>query len=143
MQQDEKFDLILAELGSLRQDVHNEIHGLRGEMKEMQTGLRGEMQEMQKGLRGEMKEMQEMQTGLQNEMQEMKEELKDVKMRVKSLELHQENVTDRNIRILIENFLPAAERFNKAADQIETMQADFDVMKHVIAEHSKKLNQIA
>ena len=92
----------------------------------------------------EMKNMkQELKQDIQDVKQELKQEIQEVKHRVTSIELHLENETDKNIRILAENYLPAAKRYEKATGQIETMQSDIDVMKSVITEHSRKLNQIA
>ena len=45
--------------------------------------------------------------------------------------------------MLAENYMPAAKRYKKATAQIESMQADIDVMKSVIREHSEKLQKIS
>jgi len=45
--------------------------------------------------------------------------------------------------LLAENYLPAAKRYEKATAQIEAMQADIDIMKKVITEHSEKLQKLA
>ena len=62
---------------------------------------------------------------------------------IRDLKLHLENVTDTNIQLLSENYVPAAKRYEKAAAQIEAMQADMDVKKSVIREHSEKFQKLA
>lgn len=45
--------------------------------------------------------------------------------------------------LLAENYVPAAKKFEKAVPQIESLQADIELMKKVIAEHSQKLQMIS
>ena len=72
---------------------------------------------------------------LQAELQPLKDSIRDIK-------LYLENVTDKDIQLLSENYVPAAKRYEKASAQIEAMQADIEVMKKVITEHSEKLQKI-
>ncbi len=73
----------------------------------------------------------------------LKTELQPVKDSIRDIKLHLENVTDRNIQLLAENYVPAAKRYEKASAQIEAMQADIDIIKKVVAEHSEKLQKIS
>ncbi len=59
------------------------------------------------------------------------------------LKLNQENVIMPQIRILAENYLPAAKRYEKSVSQIDTMQTDINMLKHVVSEHSKQLQNLA
>ena len=63
--------------------------------------------------------------------------------RLTSIEVHIENVTDKNIALLAENYVPAARQFEKASYKIEALQADNDIIKKVLGEHSKKLEKIS
>ena len=45
---------------------------------------------------------------LQAELQPIKDEIRDMKQRITSIELHLENTTDKNIQMLAENYVPAA-----------------------------------
>ena len=45
---------------------------------------------------------------LQAELQLLKDDIRDIKQRVTSIELHLENNTDKNIQLLAENYVPAA-----------------------------------
>ena len=73
----------------------------------------------------------------------LKSELQPVKDSIRDIKLHLENVTDRNIQLLAENYVPAAKRYEKASAEIEAMQADIEIIKKVIAEHSEKLQKIS
>ena len=63
--------------------------------------------------------------------------------KVTSIEIHFENVTDKNIALLAENYVPAARQFEKASYKIEALQADNDIIKKVLGEHSGKLEKIS
>ncbi len=59
------------------------------------------------------------------------------------LKLNRENVIMPQIQILAENYLPAAKRYEKSVSQIDTMQTDINMLKHVVSEHSKQLQNLA
>ncbi len=69
--------------------------------------------------------------------------MESVKASIHAINLHLENVTDRNIQLLAENYVPAAKKYEKAVPEIQAMQADIEIMKKVIAEHSEKLQRLA
>ncbi len=80
---------------------------------------------------------------LQAELQPIKDDLQELKHRMTNIELHLENTTDKNIQFIAENYQPAAKKYTKETAKIEAMQADIDVMKSVIREHSEKLQKIS
>ncbi len=80
---------------------------------------------------------------LQAKLQPIKDDLQELKHRMTNIELHLENTTDKNIQFITENYQPAAKKYTKEAAKIEAMQADIDVMKSVIREHSEKLQKIS
>lgn len=63
--------------------------------------------------------------------------------RLTSVELHLKNVTDKNIALLAENYVPAAKRYEESSSQIEFMQTDIQLLKKVVTEHSQKLQMLA
>lgn len=75
-------------------------------------------------------------SALQAELQPLKDDIRNIK-------LHLENETDKNIQLLAENYVPVAKRYEKATSEIEAMQADIEIMKKVITEHSEKLQKLA
>ena len=73
---------------------------------------------------------------LKSELQPLKDDIRDIK-------LHLENVTDKNIQLLAESYVPATKRYEKAVPEIQAMQADIEIMKKVISDHSEKLKKIS
>lgn len=70
-------------------------------------------------------------------------ELQPIKDDIRDIKLHIENVTDKNIQLLAENYVPAAKRYEKASARIGAMEADIDVLKKVVTNHSEKLQMLA
>ena len=54
-----------------------------------------------------------------------------------------ENEIRPDIKLLAENYLPAAKRYEKATLETESMKADIELLKKVVAEHSEKLKKIS
>ena len=54
-----------------------------------------------------------------------------------------ENEIRPDIKLLAENYLPAAKRYEKATLETESMKADIELLKKVVAEHSDKLKKIS
>ena len=114
---DEKLDLLLKN----QQEMQGDIAGIRTDI----TGLHGDIAEIRTDI-----------TGLHGDIAEMRTDITNI-------QLHLENVTDHNIQLLVENYIPAAKRFEKASSEIETMQDDISVLKKVVADHSEKLKKIS
>lgn len=75
-------------------------------------------------------------SALQSELQPLKDSIRDIK-------LYLENVTDKDIQWLSENYVPAAKRYEKASAQIDAMQTDIELLKKVVTSHSEKLQKLA
>ena len=80
---------------------------------------------------------------IDNRLTSLEVKVDAINNRLTSLEVHIENVTDKNIALLAENYVPAARQFEKASYKIEALQADNDIIKKVLGEHSKKLEKIS
>lgn len=80
---------------------------------------------------------------IDNRLTNLETKVDAIDSRLTSLEVHIENVTDKNIALLAENYVPAARQFEKASYKIEALQADNDVIKKVLGEHSEKLEKIS
>lgn len=65
-----------------------------------------------------------------------------MEQRLVRIELTQENDIKPTLQLLAENYVPAAKRFLQEADKIEAMQTDIEIMKHVLMDHSAKLEKI-
>lgn len=73
---------------------------------------------------------------LQTEFQPVKDDIRDIKIDI-------ENRIKPDIKLLAENYVPAAKKYEKAVPQLEAMQADIELMKKIITEHSEKLQMIS
>ena len=73
----------------------------------------------------------------------MENDIKSIKDEQTRINLIIENEIQHDINILVENYVPAAKRYQDATSQIEAMQADMDIMKKVISDHSEKLKKIS
>jgi ribosomal protein RSM22 (predicted rRNA methylase) len=80
----------------------------------------------------------------------LKAEFEPIKTKINQIEANQarmnliiENEIRQDVRTLAENYLPAAQRYEKSTAQIEAMQIDIDVIKKVITEHTEKLQKIS
>lgn len=80
---------------------------------------------------------------LEQHLEKVDERLDVLEQDLRNVKMHLENVTDRNIRLLSENYVPAAKRYEQAAEQMEAMQDDIDILKKAVAEHSAKLQKIS
>ncbi len=80
---------------------------------------------------------------LDNRITNLDNRITNLDNRITNLEVHIENVTDKNISLLAENYVPAARQFEKESYKIEALQADNDIIKKVLGEHSEKLEKIS
>lgn len=54
-----------------------------------------------------------------------------------------ENEIRPDIKLLAENYLPSATRYEKATFEFEVMKNDIELVKKVVIEHSEKLQMIS
>ncbi len=69
--------------------------------------------------------------------------LKPISDRLKKIELTQENDILPRLQNLEACYTSTYRRYQTGVEQIDAMQADIDVMKSVIREHSEKLQKLA
>ena len=73
----------------------------------------------------------------------LKEDVARLDARQSKMELIIENEIRPDIKLLAENYVPAAQMYREQADKIEAMQTDIALMKSVIREHSEILQRAA
>jgi len=145
-----RVDMKTMESG-IRQDMKDMESGIRQDMAAMESGIRQDMKDMESGIRQDMKDMESgirqdmvtMESGIRQDMAEMKTDIQALKDGQVKINLVLENEICPKIDLLAENYVPAAKRYEKTAAQIESMQADIDVLKSVVEEHSEKLKKIS
>lgn len=108
------------------QPLKNEMQDMRSEMQSIKSDLQGEMQSMKSELQGE---MQSIESGLQKEIHQIK--------------LCQENVILPRLDTIESCYTDTYRRYRDNADKLEAVFDDVDIMKKVVAEHSKKLQKMA
>ncbi len=69
--------------------------------------------------------------------------LKPINDRLTKIELMQENELLPRLQTIESCYTSTFRRYQIGVEQIEAMQADIDVMKNVIREHSEKLQKLA
>lgn len=148
--------LLDTKLDSRLKPIENDIKFIRDEqvlMIDEQRRLRGEqaltrdalkhLSDEQALTKKELKRLSDEQS-LMKEDQRLfrKEQLLMMKEQTR-LRLILENDILRTNNILVENYLPAAKRYENATEKIDAMQTDIDIMKKVLADHSEKLQKIS
>lgn len=73
----------------------------------------------------------------------MDKKLKPVNDRLKKIELAQENEILPRLQNIESCYTSTYKRYQSGIEQIEAIQADIEVMKSVIREHSEKLQKIS
>ncbi|RKI41135.1 hypothetical protein D7V86_22590 [bacterium D16-51] len=101
------------------------------------------MQAEIKDMQAEIKDMQAEIKDMQTEIKDIQTEMKGMQRRITLIELNIENELGRNINLLVETFIPVAKKYEMEAVKIEVMQAEIDVVKGVVKEHSKMLQNIS
>lgn len=80
---------------------------------------------------------------LKAELQPIKEDIKTIMDEQTRIDLVIEDEIRSDIKLLAENYLPAAKRYEKTVAKIESIQSDVDILKKVVVEHSEKLQKIS
>lgn len=70
------------------------------------------------------------------------EKLSPIKADIRHIKLKLENEVEPNIRLLAENYVPSAKRYETEVEKLETMRMDLELVKKVVADHSVKLQSL-
>ncbi len=112
----------------------------------LDSKLKAELQPVEDGIRDISQHLEKVESRLddvEQHLEKVDQRLDDMDQDLRNVKLHLENVTDKNIQLLSENYMPAAMRYQSATEQMETMQDRIDVLEKVVAEHSVKLQKIS
>ena len=110
MTDSEKLDLLLAEMQGMKTDMQEmkaDIRELKADVKELKADI--------EQLKAEVKD-------LKIRVERMESDLLILKRKVDDIEIHIENSTDRNIRILAENFIDLMTKLNQAIPAADKSQ---------------------
>ncbi len=126
-------ELLLAISDIMDKKIKSELQPVRDDLKMMNENIQQRIDALEQRLDSRIDALE----------QRLDSRIDSMEVRAKSIELHLENVTDKNIKLLAENYLPAAKRYERATAAIDAMQVDIDLMKGVIRNHSEQLQQIS
>ena len=102
----------------------------------MDRKLKSELQAELQPIKDEIASIKDQMTSLKSEIELLKTEQTKTNLVI-------ENEIVPGIKLLKENYLPASRRYMQESARIESMEADIEVMKNVIREHSEKLQKLA
>ncbi len=84
----------------------------------------------------------EMLSELKNDMSGIKESINNIDKRTTRIELHLENVTDKNISLMMEQYTPNTQELKSNTADIEKLLFDVDNLKRVAISHSNEINRL-
>ena len=77
-----------------------------------------------------------------NRMDDMSNKVDGLSDQITKVELHLENVTDKNIGLLMEQYIPNVERLDDVINKVDEIQFDLGGIKRVVISHSKDINEL-
>ncbi|WP_027294283.1 MULTISPECIES: hypothetical protein [Robinsoniella] len=80
---------------------------------------------------------------IDKKIEPLKKDIEEIKQEQTRINIIIENDIKRDIKMLAENYLPAAKRFDSESDKIEALESDVSLLKKVVTEHSEKLQKIS
>lgn len=142
MMDGEKLDLILQEI----QNVKSEITEMKSDIAELKMEMSEVKSEIAK-LKTEMS-VTKMEIGiikteiteLQSKITVFDSEIAEINSKVKAIGIHIENDTDRNIRLLAENFVELTNKLNQAISVADKNLA-YEVKVNYLSEEMEKLKR--
>ena len=135
---DTKIDAMLETLQTITKDITD--------MKKEMTDVKRDIIDMKKDMTDMKKDM----TDMKEDMTNMKEDILGLKEETKDIRLHIENVTDKNISLLAENYCNLVQKLdenNKVTDsqlayqiKVNYLISDMEKVKQEVAEIKKRIS---
>ena len=149
---DTKIDAMLETLQTITKDITDmkkEMTDVKRDMIDMKkdmTDMKKDMTDMKKDMTDMKKDM----TDMKEDMTNMKEDILGLKEETKDIRLHIENVTDKNISLLAENYCNLVQKLdenNKVTDsqlayqiKVNYLISDMEKVKQEVAEIKKRIS---
>ena len=102
--------------------------------------LKAEIQPIKKEIQSLQREMLSVKEQLQSEILSVKEQLQT---EIHQMKLFQENIMMPRLNTIEACYLSTYERYMDSTEGYEALQADNEIMKQIIMEHSEKLQKLA
>ena len=130
------------------QPIKNEIQTLKIAIQYVRTELQAEIQSVRTELQAEIQSVKtELQAEIQSVRTELQAEIQSVKANleteIRQIKLFQENQIMPRLNTIEACYLSTYERYKDSVEGYEALQADNEIMKQVIMEHSGKLQKLA
>ena len=119
---------------SISEIMDKKIEPLKKDMQSIKNELKEDIQTVRRDIENNIKpDIHKIKLDIEN----------NIKSDIHKIKLDIENNIKPNIRILAENYLPSAKRYEMETNKIEALESDIGLMKKVITEHSEKLQKIS
>lgn len=119
------------------QPIKNEMQTLRNEIQSVKTELHGEIQAVKAELHAE---IQSVKFELHAEIQSVKTELQT---EIHQIKMFQENIMMPRLDTIESCYTSTYNRYKDSVEGYEMLQADNELMKDIIMEHSRQLQNLA
>ena len=87
-------------------------------------------------------ELKEILLSMQGEMRAMREDLSEVKQRVTKIEVTQEQVTNKNIQLLMEAHTGTRDKLDKVAEDVEEIKIKVSALESVTRDNTSEIQDI-
>lgn len=87
-------------------------------------------------------QISDMDSKMQKKMNDIDNKIDTLSDLIVKVELHLENITDKNIGLLMEQYKPNVDKLDNVADQVEEIQFDLSGLKRVVISNSKDINNL-
>lgn len=124
----EKLDLILSELQGVKNNMQN--------VGDEQQSMKNDMQ----GLKSDMQIMRNDMQSLKSDVQSLKNGLQKLERKVTGIEVHLENVTDRNIRLIAEGHLDLSRKLDEAL-KVENEKELQGIRLNILEDEIRKIKE--
>ncbi len=135
---DSKLEPLKIDMQEMKNDItyiKDDITGLKTDVSDLRTDV-SDLKTDVSGLKTDVSDLKIEVSGLKSDVSRLKTDVTCIKLDI-------EHDIKPQIQLLAENYVPAANRFEKTSIALDTMQSDVELMKKVITEHSAKLQQIS
>ena len=144
----EDLQAIAGLIQPLKDDMNimkNDIKTLRNDIDVIKKDIDGMKNDID-GMKNDIDGMKNDIDGMKNDIDGMKNDIKNLDKRVTSLEVHHENITDKNIRIIAEGHLDLNRKLDdalKVENEKELLIIRVRILEEEIKKIKERLNQIA
>ena len=121
-----------------------EIQPIKNEMHSMKAELRGEIQSVKAELQGEIQSVKaELQSEIRAVRADLQGEIDLLQAEVHQIKLFQENVVMPQLNTIQSCYTSTYNRYKDSVEGYEALQADNELMKQIMMQHSEQLQKLA